>query len=406
MAAVALPAHSKSAPIVHQSACQVPRPRSCSPGSCASRVDTRPGARSPAWSASIEATGLRLCGIAEEPPRPAPPGSNTSATSPCISSDTSRPIRAIAPVSSPSSAPRRATRSRLPCQEISGAVSPSRAASASATASPRPPSAARMPLAPPSCSTRTASSAPASPARERTSGDSQQASFQPKGTGVAGCSSVRPVIVVARCASARRASASPARASCACSSAPAAAAASASAVSTTSWLVAPQCTQRAAWASSRPTASVSACTNGIASVPAWRAAAASAPGAKGSAASAGAAVPAGRAPWALPSARASAPAATPPTDAAGPKRAVQTASMRAAAARGTRPASACAAASAASKRAIAASSAASSKWRETGSLAKRPRRASLMSSGPGSAGRPAGRRIIAPARCGAQARAR
>ena len=37
-----------------------------------------------AASAVAAATGLRLCGMVDEPPRPSPDGSNASATSVCI----------------------------------------------------------------------------------------------------------------------------------------------------------------------------------------------------------------------------------------------------------------------------------------------------------------------------------
>ena len=53
------------------SACQSPRPRWCACGIAASSVAACCGARVAAAIATIAATGLRLCGIAEEVPRPA-----------------------------------------------------------------------------------------------------------------------------------------------------------------------------------------------------------------------------------------------------------------------------------------------------------------------------------------------
>ena len=50
------------------------------------RRDLRAGERAAA------ATGLRLCGMVDEPPRPSPAGSKASPISVCISSETSRAI--------------------------------------------------------------------------------------------------------------------------------------------------------------------------------------------------------------------------------------------------------------------------------------------------------------------------
>src|ERR1700743_2321051 len=49
-------------------------------------------------SALAAATGLRLCGMVEEPARPSPDGSNASPTSVCINSETSRAILPQLPV--------------------------------------------------------------------------------------------------------------------------------------------------------------------------------------------------------------------------------------------------------------------------------------------------------------------
>ena len=71
---------------------------------------------------------------------------------------------------------------------------------------------------------------------------SQVAAFQPKVIGVAACSRVRPAIGVSRWRSASTATALPRRTSAASSKVAARPSCSTSAVSTTSWLVAPQCT--------------------------------------------------------------------------------------------------------------------------------------------------------------------
>ena len=105
---------------VSHSACQWPMPRSFSCGIAASKVETRPGTRSAADKAIADPTGLRFCGIAEEPPRPSAAGSNTSAISVCISSETSRAILPRVPVSKPQKAPTSVTRSRSACQGRSG----------------------------------------------------------------------------------------------------------------------------------------------------------------------------------------------------------------------------------------------------------------------------------------------
>ena len=55
------------------------------------------GARAAADRTSAAATGLRLCGMVEEPPRPGPLGSAASPTSTCIISEMSRAALASAP---------------------------------------------------------------------------------------------------------------------------------------------------------------------------------------------------------------------------------------------------------------------------------------------------------------------
>ena len=75
----ALPAASRqSSASTGPSACQPPSPRSCSHGRPASTVATSPGARAAADRATWQPVGLRLCAIAEEPPRPSTRGSSAS----------------------------------------------------------------------------------------------------------------------------------------------------------------------------------------------------------------------------------------------------------------------------------------------------------------------------------------
>ena len=86
---------------VSHSACQPPSPRSCSCGIAASIVPTSPGTRVAAESTAAHATGFRLCGIVEEPPRPFSAGSKTSATSVCDKSEMSFAIFPSVPTSNP-----------------------------------------------------------------------------------------------------------------------------------------------------------------------------------------------------------------------------------------------------------------------------------------------------------------
>ena len=102
------------------SACQSPRPRWCACGIAASSVAAWCGARVAAAMATIAATGLRLCGIAEEVPRPAWRASATSPTSPCASSARSRPILPSAPQSTATPQPSATQASRCACQAPAG----------------------------------------------------------------------------------------------------------------------------------------------------------------------------------------------------------------------------------------------------------------------------------------------
>ncbi len=97
---------------------------------------------------------------------------------------------------------------------------------------------------------------------------SQPAAFRPKVTGTACCSNVRPGRPVPRSASASRASAVHKTCRRACTWLTAARSCSTAPLSMMSWLVAPQCTQRAASASPAFTCAVSALTSGMAGLPA------------------------------------------------------------------------------------------------------------------------------------------
>ncbi len=213
-------------------------------------------------------TGLRLCGMADDPPRPAPDGSASSATSPCAISDRSVAIFDRLPVQTATSQPRRSHSSRWVCQGAGGSASFRSSAMRRATAAPASPMTLSVPTAPPSCS---ASARPAtwrSCSRERTIGASQLAHFRPKLVTTAGCSSVRASTGVAACCSARSSRCPASASSSASSSASAWRVASTMAVSITSWLVLPRWTLPAACASTPATRAVSSLTSGIARLPA------------------------------------------------------------------------------------------------------------------------------------------
>ena len=107
------------------SACQAPAARSCSCSMQASRVATSPGACLAHARADTAATGLRLCGIEDEPPGAV---SRTSPTSVWASRTTSPAALAIAPQAVPSPAASSAIRERSVCHGSTGASRPSSAA--------------------------------------------------------------------------------------------------------------------------------------------------------------------------------------------------------------------------------------------------------------------------------------
>src|SRR5271157_1714520 len=112
-------------------------PRSC--------VLTSPGTRCAAARITAQVTGLRLCGIVEEPPRPSPLGSNSSATSVCVCKEISRAILPRVPIHRPSVVATSVRRSRCECQGAAGKSSFSSWASVFATVTPVLPSAASVP---------------------------------------------------------------------------------------------------------------------------------------------------------------------------------------------------------------------------------------------------------------------
>ena len=116
------------------SACHPPAARSCSCTMPATKFASSPGVRLDAAMASMQAVGFRLFGMVDDPPRPSPPGSAASPTSPCMSSATSSAIFPRLAVQMPSAAINAASRSRWPCHGASGHGRPSSRASASLTA--------------------------------------------------------------------------------------------------------------------------------------------------------------------------------------------------------------------------------------------------------------------------------
>src|SRR3954454_25223301 len=95
-------------------------------------VAARLGAIVAAANADAAATGLRLCGMVDEPPRPSPDGSKASPTSVCIISDTSRAILPQVPADMANKdgasavGPAYRGKSAPPCQERLGGGVPGR----------------------------------------------------------------------------------------------------------------------------------------------------------------------------------------------------------------------------------------------------------------------------------------
>ena len=137
------------------SACHAPAGRSCAATIEASMVATCPGAVAAAERMIVAETGLRLCGMAVDPPRPGTCGSATSATSVEARLATSPAILPSAPIRIASQLAASAIAARRVCQAMEGAASRSSAANASSTAGPCWPIAASVPTGPPSDAPRT-----------------------------------------------------------------------------------------------------------------------------------------------------------------------------------------------------------------------------------------------------------
>ena len=162
---------------------------------------TSPGAWRAQARAEIAATGLRLCGIEEEPPGAA---SRTSPTSVCASSTTSPAGFAIAPQAMPERGGELADPGALGVPRQHGLGEPELARrSAPAPPAPRPSS---VPAGPPSCAAGRNGVEPRR--RPRRAPRIQPAALSPNVVGTACWSSVRPIIGVARCSRASRAAAS------------------------------------------------------------------------------------------------------------------------------------------------------------------------------------------------------
>ena len=193
-ASSALPAASTSSGTVTSSACQPPSARSCSPTELESRVVSSPGARAAAVRAWRQATGLRLWGIALEPPTPfTGADSSISPTSACESSATSRAILPTVVVTSASSVRSRVSSSRWSCHARASCRC-RRIARPLRTIARLAPIASRVPTAPPSWMQSARSRASARRRRQRWSAAAHRAIFSPAVIGVAGCIKVRPSI--------------------------------------------------------------------------------------------------------------------------------------------------------------------------------------------------------------------
>ena len=264
------PASACSAPPVYASApesaagsaCQTPAARSCSPTSARTSTPACAAASSAHARASVAPTGLRLCGIVDEPP--ASP-SAASPTSVCASSCTSSAIFAAHAGSRPERGAELgdAAPVGVPREGRNGQPELARVGLEHGNppvAEPReraPPRRRAVPRAVRDGRGRAHARAP-------TTATSQPAAFRPNVVGTACWRSVRAAIGVERCSRASVAQAAATRSASPRIVPSAARATSIAAVSTTSWLVAPRCTQEEA---SGPTASASARTSGSAAFP-------------------------------------------------------------------------------------------------------------------------------------------
>ena len=159
------------------SACQGPAARWCSWSWAPSTIEARPFTWWAAETTSVARAGLRLCGMADEPPLEP---SRTSPTSVRASAMTSVATLPTLPATIASVDASSAVRTRVVCQGSGGATSPRRAASCSTTAGPAPPSGASVPAAPPSWTARRSAATRAASARASTRPTSQVAAVSPK----------------------------------------------------------------------------------------------------------------------------------------------------------------------------------------------------------------------------------
>ena len=146
--------------------------------------------------------GLDFCGMVLLPPRPSSADSPTSPTSVCAMRMTSCAIFASEPLTKLSQPPNSTKLSRCACHGIAGAPSFNSLARACMTAKPLSPSAAKVPAAPPNCTTSNRGSISANRSAWRKSGANQPAAFKPKVIGKACWLWVRPARTVDRCFSA------------------------------------------------------------------------------------------------------------------------------------------------------------------------------------------------------------
>ena len=218
---------------------------------------------------TAQATGLRLWGMVEDPPRPSADGSSISATSVCMCRERSRAILPRVPVARPRVVATSATRSRCECHGRSGRPRPSSSREGARDVVPLVPQRGQR------------SRRPAHLQHERTSAqaragggddDRRRRAIPPPSSrrswaARAASRCARPS-GVARCSTASRASASASRASSASSRSRAWRSCSTNPVSRASWLVAPQCTKRAASGSSSATRAVRRRTRGMTGLPA------------------------------------------------------------------------------------------------------------------------------------------
>src|ERR1700685_453332 len=134
--------------------------------------------------------------MVEEPPRPCPPGSETSAISFCISKLISRAILPSDPPSTAQAQSKCARRSRCACHGASEQANPSSFANSAATALPCSPSDARVPDAPPNCRINASAKEESSLLLQRYTAPSHPAAFSPNVIGGAPCIKGRPSITV------------------------------------------------------------------------------------------------------------------------------------------------------------------------------------------------------------------